>query len=106
LSLGVNHMPAIIAALLSGLITIAGHVAGRVLIALGIGVVTYTGLGATTDWLTSQALSNLQALPADLLAIIAYLKVGSFINIIASAIAVRFVLQGLTGDALKQWVLK
>lgn len=99
-------MPAIIAALLSGLISIAGHVAGRVLISLGIGAVTYTGIAATTDWVLGQTLANLQGLPADLFAILGYMKVGSFINIVASAVAARFVLMGLTGDSMKRWVLK
>lgn len=99
-------MPVFIAAILSGLITVAGHIAGRVLIALGIGVVTYTGLSMTTDWLMAQAINNLQALPADLIAILGYMKVGSFINIIASAVASRMVITGLTGDTFKRWVLK
>lgn len=99
-------MPVFIAAILSGLITVAGHIAGRVLIALGIGVVTYTGLSMTTDWLMAQAINNLQALPADLIAILGYMKVGSFISIIASAVAARMVITGLTGDTFKRWVLK
>lgn len=99
-------MPAILAALLSGLINIAGNIAGRVLIGLGIGVITYQGLDASLDWLVDQAVSNLQAMPSDLVAIMGYLKVGSFINIVASAIAARFVLQGLTGGTMKKWVLK
>ena len=36
-------MPAFIAALLGGLITVVGTMAGRVLVSLGIGVVTYVG---------------------------------------------------------------
>lgn len=99
-------MPVFIAALLSGLINIVGHLAGRVLVALGVGVITYTGLSTTTDWLTAQAVNNLQALPSDLVAILGYLKVGSFINIVASAVAARLLINGLTGDTMKKWVLK
>ena len=99
-------MPVLIASLLSGLIAIAGHIAGRVLIALGIGVVTYNGLSSSLDWLIVQSVNNLSALPSDLLSLLAYLKVGSFISIVASAVAVRFVIQGLTGDTMKRWVLK
>jgi len=99
-------MPVFIAAILSGLIQIAGHLVGRVLIALGVGVITYTGLSTTTDWLTDQAINNLQALPSDLIAIMGYLKVGSFISIVASAVAARFLIMGLTGDTMKRWVLK
>lgn len=99
-------MPIFLAALGGVLINIAATVAGRVLIALGIGVVTYTGLDASTTWLKGQALSSLEGLPADLVALIAFLKVGVCINIITSAIAARFVLEGLTNGSFKKWVLK
>lgn len=99
-------MPVFLAALGGVLINIAATVAGRVLIALGIGVVTYTGLDTTLDWLKSQAINSLSGLPADFVSLIAFLKVGVCINIIASATAARFVLQGLTGGAVKKWVLK
>lgn len=99
-------MPAVLASLLGGLIQIAGTLAGRVLIGLGIGVVTYTGLSTSLDWLKAQALSSMAGLPADLLGLMSYLKVGVCINVITSAIAARAVIQGLTGDTLKKWVLK
>lgn len=99
-------MPVVLASLLGGLIQIAGTVAGRVLIGLGIGVVTYTGLSTSLDWLKSAALDQLDGLPSDLVGLMAYLKIGVCINIVTSAIAARAVIQGLTGDTLKKWVLK
>lgn len=99
-------MPVFLAALGGVLINVAATIAGRVLIALGIGVVTFTGLSGSMTWLKTQALSSLSGLPADAVALIAYLQVGTCINIIVSAIAVRATLQGLTGDTVKKWVLK
>lgn len=40
-------MPAFLAALLGGLINIASTLTGRVLVALGLGVASYTGLAAS-----------------------------------------------------------
>lgn len=99
-------MPVVLASLLGGLIQIAGTVAGRVLIGLGLGVVTYTGLSTSLDWLKAQALAQLTGMPADLVGLLAFLKVGVCINIVTSAIAARAVINGLTGDTLRKWVLK
>ena len=99
-------MPAILAALLGGLINIVGTMAGRVLVALGIGVVTYSGMRVTLEWLKTQAVQSVSGLPAELIGLIAYMKVGVCINIIFSAILIRAALNGLTGDKMKRWVLK
>lgn len=99
-------MPTLWAALLGGLINIAGTIAGKVLIALGISVITYTGLSTTTTWLLQQAVTSFQGLPAQVLGMLALMKVGSCMSMVASAIAVRMTLQGLTGDSVKSWVKK
>jgi hypothetical protein len=89
-------MPAFIAALLGGLVNIAGQLAGRVLLALGFGAITYTGVSASLSFVKSQALSSLSGLPADLLGLMAFMKVGECISIISSAILVRMTLAGLS----------
>ena len=80
-------MPAILAALLGGLINIVGTMAGRVLVALGIGVVTYSGISATLNWLKTEAIQSVSGLPAEVIGFIAYMKVGVCINIIFSAMS-------------------
>jgi len=97
-------MPVLLASLLGGLINVAGSIAGRVLIALGISAVTYTGLTTSLDWLQAQAVANLQGLPVDALNVIGLLQVGNFISLIISAITVRLTLQGLTGGSFRKWV--
>lgn len=99
-------MPAFVAALGGMLLSLVASLTGRVLVALGIGVVTYTGLNMSLDLIKGQAVSAFFALPADVISIIALLKVGVCINIVTSAIAVRLVLSGLTGDTFKKWVHK
>lgn len=99
-------MPVFVAAFGGMLLNLVGTLAGRVLVALGISVVTYTGLNASLDAIKGQALSAFGALPADMLAIMGLMKVGVSISIVSSAITARLVLNGLTGDTFKKWVNK
>lgn len=90
-------MPVIAAALLGGLLNIAGSLVGRVLIALGLSVVSYVGVDAVTGKLKTDAVAALMGLPPDLVGMLGYMKVGVCISIIASAVAVRMGLSGLGG---------
>lgn len=99
-------MPIFLASLLGGLISIVGSLVPRVLIALGISVVTYTGLSATLAFVKAEMLNSLSGLPAEMVGLLGYMGVGQFINIITSALLARMVLNGLTSDTLKQWVMK
>lgn len=99
-------MPVFISAIGGMLLTLTGSIVGRVFIALGLGVVTYTGLSVTTDQLTSLLDQSLSGLPADIVGLLGYMKVGVCINIIISAIAARMLINGISGDTFKRWVLK
>lgn len=99
-------MPVFIAAMGGMLINVVGTLAGRVLIALGISVITYTGVNASLDSLKNQAIANFSGLPPELFSLIAFMRVGQCISIITSAIAARLLLDGLTSDTFKRWVLK
>lgn len=99
-------MPIFIAAIGGMLINIVGTLAGRVLLALGIGVVTYTGVSASLSFIKTQAITSFGLLPPDMMAIIGLMKVGVCISIVTSAITARLVLNGLTGDTVKKWVIK
>lgn len=99
-------MPVFLAALGGVLINLVGTLAGRVLIALGIGVVTYTGMSTTLDWLKTQALTSIQSLPPEVVGLLGLLQVGTCISIVTSAMAVRAVINGISGDSFKRWVLK
>lgn len=99
-------MHAIVAALLGGLINITGSIAGRVLVALGISVVTYTGTSGTLTWLRDQAVAGLSGAPANLVQLLSFMKVGVCISIVFSAILARMLITGLNGETVKRWVLK
>lgn len=99
-------MPVFIAAIGGMLINIVGTLAGRVLIGLGIGVITYTGMNTTMEFLKTGALGAMSGMGPEVVSLISFLKVGVCISIITSAIATRVIINGLTGDTFKRWVLK
>lgn len=99
-------MPSFIAALLGGLISITGSLAGRVLVALGISVVTYSGVNSSLTWLRAQAVAALQGTGADVVGMLSVMRVGQCISIVTSAIVARALLTGVNSDTVKRWVLK
>lgn len=99
-------LPVIAAAAIGGLISVTGTLVGRVLVALGVGVVTYTGVQAGIDSLLSNLDSAIAGVPADILGLLGFMRVGQALNIIISAMSARMLLNGLTGDTIKKWVLK
>jgi len=99
-------MPVFVMAIGGMLINIVGTLVGRVLIALGISVITYTGITVTLDALKSQAISAFSGLPPEVFGLLGILKVGQCISIVTSAIAAKLVIDGLTGDTMKKWMHK
>lgn len=99
-------MPVFIAALLGGLIQAAGTLVGRVLISLGFGYVTFTGLDASLEWVKSQIAASMGGLPAQALAVLSGAGVGAAVSIVVSAVAARMLLDGLTSGTMKKLVLK
>lgn len=88
------------------LINIAASLVGRVLVALGMGIVTYTGINAALDALKTQAIQQFASLPPEVFGMLSVMKVGVAISIVTSAIAAKLLLDGLTSDTFKRWTLK
>lgn len=99
-------MPVFISAILGGLIQITGSLVGRVLVALGLSTVTYSGMSTSLTWLKAQAVTAALGLPPDVIGMLSVMKVGTSISIIFSAMLARMVITGLQGDTVKKWVLK
>lgn len=99
-------MPVFIAAIGGVLINLVGTLVGRALIALGLSVVTYTGMSTSLGWLKQQAVSSIGGLSGDVAMLLSYMKVGVAISIVTSAILARMVINGVAGDTFKKWVLK
>lgn len=99
-------MPALVAVLWGGLLNILGTLVGRIIAAIGVGVVTYTGVSSSLDWLKTQAVSSLHMLDPQVVGLLGVLKVGVFISIISSAVMARLLLSGLQSGTFKRWVTK
>lgn len=99
-------MPVILAALIGGLVSAAGSFVGRAMIAIGVGIVVYQGVDVALETFKTMIFTNLAALPGGVLGMINTMKIGVGLNIIFSALAARLVLNGLTGGAIKRFVLK
>ncbi|BEP95704.1 DUF2523 domain-containing protein [Acidovorax sp. sif1233] len=99
-------MPVFIAAIGGMLLNLVGSLVGRVLIALGMCVITYTGVNAALDELKNQAIQQFSSLPPEVFSMLAAMKVGVAISIVTSAMAARMLLDGLTSDTFKRWALK
>lgn len=99
-------MPAIASVIWGAFLNIIGSVVGRALVALGLGVVTFTGMNASLDWMRDQAVSSILQLDPQVVQLLGVLKVGTFISIISSAVAVRLLLNGVQSGTFKRWVLK
>jgi len=67
-------------------------------VSLGIGLVTYVGLDSLLTWAQSYAQSQLGGLSADMLSLVALMKVPNAISMIFSAITTRITLTTITGS--------
>lgn len=101
-------MPVIFAALIGGLVSAAATFAGRILIALGIGLVVFSGVSALVTEAKTRAFGYLDQASAvgQIGQFMGILQIGTCLNILFSAYMIRLVLQGLTGDSIKRWVTK
>lgn len=67
------------------LLQIAASMVGRVLLALGIGYVTYAGFDVGITWLLTQIKANMSSMGADTLSFLAWLWVDKAIGMVFSA---------------------
>jgi hypothetical protein len=99
-------MPALFAAIGGVLAWMIRAGALDILLSLGIGIATYTGVDTSLSWLKSQFVSSLGSMPSQIVNVLAYMKVGVAFNIILSAITMRLTLNGMASGAFKRWRLK
>jgi hypothetical protein len=92
--------------LIGFLIEAVGTLAGRVMVALGIQVVTYYGFTAAINYGVSYITSSWVALPPIALQLLGTLRVAQDLAIIMGAISARLALKGLTADSLTFWVMR
>jgi hypothetical protein len=93
-----------VAALLGGLLSLASTLAGRVLLSLGFGFVSYSGITASMSWLSNLIQSHLTALPSAILQIVGVLQIDVAIAILTSAVSARLVLRGMQNGVIKRLI--
>lgn len=91
----------LIVSLLGGLLTVAGSLTGRVLLALGMSYVTYKGFNLGADWLLNSIKGSFGAMPADILSFLAWMWVDRAISMIFSAYAVALSFKTMGGNLTK-----
>jgi len=79
--------------------------AGRILVALGIGAVTYVGFGALVTAGLNHVVAHWQALPASMVSILALGRFDDAVSVILSACATRLALMGLDAAGALRKVL-
>lgn len=97
-------MPKLLSLLLGGLIEIANSILGRVLLGLGLGFVEYMGLQALFDGVKAQAegLASSFTGAGALLEWAGFLRIDVHLSIIISAVSMKMLLNGLTGDKVRR----
>jgi len=93
-------------ALLGGLLTIVGSVVGRVLLALGLSYVTFSGFDLTITWLQDQIKSDIGSMPADVVSFFGYLWLDKAIGVIFSAYSAALLIKLAGGTAITKLVRK
>lgn len=83
------------AAIFSFLSTIAAPLVKNVLVALGIGMVTFAGFQLMVNQAKSWVQSSFSGLPSDVIAILGLAKVDVAVNIVFAAVITRAVVAGM-----------
>jgi hypothetical protein len=102
-------MPWIIAALWTAFRAILPSLVGQALLAVGVAVITTTGVNIALDSFKSQLLDSLHGLPADTVALLGFMKVGVCVSMVFGALAARLTRKGMqaaAGGTLKSFTKK
>lgn len=99
-------IPVVIAGAVAALASVAGSMAGRVMLALGMQLVTYGGLTVLLNQALSYATLNLDGFSGVGAQIIAAWRIHECLSILAGAVAVRMTLGGLTNGSLTKLVFR
>lgn len=95
----------IISLLVSAFGSAVGAWAGRVLLRLGIGFVTYKGIDVTLGYLKNQLVTVLSGMPADMVGLMGFLWVDKALSVIFSGFVVALSTK-LVGGSVKRMIFK
>lgn len=92
--------------IVGGFLTAISSFVGRILVSLAIGYVTYQGIDVVMTLIKDNILANLITSYPEISAALSMLKIGQCINVTFSAIAVRNLLNGVSGGKTTKMVIK
>lgn len=99
-------MHVIAAAIWGAFLNVVQSIVGRVLLALGLGVATYYGLGSVVDDITSMGRNALISLPPDLKKILGLLRIGEVFSLYVSTVTIKLLYNGVTGGTVRRIVTR
>lgn len=99
-------IPVVIAGAIGALASVAGSIAGRVMIALGLQLVTYGGVALLLDQLLDYARADLSGFSGVGAQIVAAWRLDQVFSILVGAITARLTLGGITNGSLTKMVFK
>ena len=100
-------MPAfLIPAIAGALVTIVSSLVGRVIMALGMGLVAYTGINATLDIFKSYFQNSVNSAGYGLAGLMGTLQLDVCLSIFIAAGLARLVINGATNGTIKKFSVK
>jgi len=98
-------MPIIIGMLWGAFVSILGSLVGRILVALAISYVTYSGVDILLTGMKTAAIANMGNM-GPLVGVVGMLKLGQCLNVVISAVVAKFTIGGLTNGSVTKMVFK
>ncbi len=74
----------------------------RFLVSIGVGAIVFTGVDTFVTQYQSTVMASLSGMPAGALQIIGILKIGTCVNIMFSALAMRAAVAGMNAGSVKK----
>lgn len=94
-------MQVLVSLLFSGLIMLLQSIVGRILAALGMGLVTYTGLQVSLSFFKSTFISSMGSAGPTIAGIFGILKLDVCFSMFVSAALIKFAINGMGGSVTK-----
>lgn len=99
-------MPIWVASLIGGVLEVASSMVGRVLLAMGLGVVTYNGLDLGLAFFKQKMIDSLGSAGSIAVGMAGVLQLDVVMSIMIAAVTLKLLINGAQGGALKRWVVK
>lgn len=96
----------IIASLIGALSTAAGSLVGRVLLALGMGFVTFKGADVSISWILDFIKQSLSAMPVQVVNFFAFLWIDKALSMVFSAYTTAAFIRMAGGTSLTKLITK